>query len=133
MTGFKHSFKIYWNLWLPISEIFRDFYYNIWRIKFVFPSSSHVLKLYMHYTFIYRTSYFDLIVGSSSVKYYNKIVLSMCYSIFRIGFFHISRNNRFCNWLYVSHSHVLYARVFNNTITLLTRRAELSGFLQRMQ
>jgi len=36
--------------------------------QFVFPSSSHFSKLYMHCTYIYRTSYFDLIVGSSSGK-----------------------------------------------------------------
>jgi len=33
--------------------------------QFVFPSPPHFSKLYMHYTYIYRTSYFDLIVGSS--------------------------------------------------------------------
>jgi len=39
-TSFKTSFKIYSNLWYDefiylffISEIFHDFYYNIWRIK----------------------------------------------------------------------------------------------------
>jgi len=29
------------------------------------PSPLHFLKLYMHYTYIYRTSYFDLIIGFS--------------------------------------------------------------------
>jgi len=36
--------------------------------QFVFPSPLHFSKLYVHYTYMYRTSYFDLIVGSSSVK-----------------------------------------------------------------
>jgi len=36
--------------------------------QFVFPSPPHFSKLYMHYTYIYQTSYFDLIVDSSSVK-----------------------------------------------------------------
>jgi len=41
--------------------------------QFVFPSPPHFLKWYMHYTCIYRINYFDLIVGSSSVKgYVNK-------------------------------------------------------------
>jgi len=36
--------------------------------QFVFLSPSHFSKLYVYYTYIYRISYFDLIVGSSSVK-----------------------------------------------------------------
>jgi len=36
--------------------------------QFVFSSSPHFSKLYMHYTYIYRTNCFDLIVGSSSIK-----------------------------------------------------------------
>jgi len=66
MTGFKNSLKIYSNLWLSISEIFHDFYYNIWRIKLsiCLPLSSPFFKV----IYLYRTSYFDLIVGSSSVK-----------------------------------------------------------------
>jgi len=35
--------------------------------QFVFPSPLHFSKLYMHYTYIYRISYFDLIVDSSRV------------------------------------------------------------------
>jgi len=54
MTGSKISFKIHSNLWLSISEIFHDFYYNIWRIKLsiCLPLSSPFFKvicaLYLH-------------------------------------------------------------------------------------
>jgi len=33
MIGFKMSFKKYTQIYDSISEIFRNFYYNIWRIK----------------------------------------------------------------------------------------------------
>jgi len=36
--------------------------------QFVFLSPPYFSKLYMHYTYIYRTSYFDLIIDSSSVN-----------------------------------------------------------------
>jgi len=39
--------------------------------QFVFPSPPHFSKLYMHYTYIYRTSYFDLIVDSSNYSVKN--------------------------------------------------------------
>jgi len=35
--------------------------------QFVFPSPPHFFKV-MHYTYIYRISYFDLIFGRSGVK-----------------------------------------------------------------
>jgi len=41
--------------------------------QFVFPSPPHFSKLYMHY--IYRTSYFDLIVDSSSIKSIKKYII----------------------------------------------------------
>jgi len=47
MTDFETSFKIYSNLWISISEISHDFYYNIWRIKLsiCLPLSSPFFKV----------------------------------------------------------------------------------------
>jgi len=42
--------------------------------QFVFSSSLHFSKLYMHYTYIPRASYFDLIVVSFSVNTTNTIL-----------------------------------------------------------
>jgi len=55
----KFSITFIYNFSITISEELSN--------QFVFLSPPHFLKLYMHYTYIYWTSYFDLIVGRSVV------------------------------------------------------------------
>jgi len=74
MTGFEISFKntqIY-------DSLFQKFFMTFIIIseesnyQFVFFSHAHFSKLYMHYIYMYRISYFDLIVGSSVLKCYKE-------------------------------------------------------------